>query len=349
MATKPRKTRIGESCIAPGLPAIDDALKATGRGRRMIDVQRLTKTFGTHVALNDVTFRVPRATVVGLLGRNGAGKTTLLRILAGVIRPTAGRVLVAGLDGESCPLGARGQIGYLAESAPLYPELRVMEHLSFRASQKRIARKERLDRVKRSLSLVDAWQWRDNFCGHLSRGMRQRVGLADALLAEPPVLLLDEPTAGLDPNQAGETRELIDKLGQTGTIIVATHVLTEVDAICDSAIVIERGMVVAEGSLPELHALGRSSNLAVTLRATADQAEVALRECPAPRIAVEQVEAGVVRIVLSCPSEMRIEELAEFATAILARRGIPIREIRQETASLEQIFSKLTAVEEQRR
>jgi ABC-2 type transport system ATP-binding protein len=308
----------------------------------MIDVERIGKTFGSHVALSDVTFRVPRGTVVGLLGKNGAGKTTTLRILAGVIRPTSGRVLVDGLDSAQDPLSARSRIGYLAESAPLYPELRVLEHLLFRAAQKRVARRDRHERVKQALSSVGAWQLRDCCCAQLSRGLRQRVGLADALLAEPPILLLDEPTAGLDPSQTRETRELIRKLGQTGTIILSTHLLAEVDAVCDSAIVIDRGTVVAEGSLSELHALGHCSELMLTLRTSTAQAEAALRDAPAQCIVVEDLDRGIVRVTLSCPAEMHLDELAEVVTSLVARHGIPVREVLRKTASLEQIFSELT-------
>ncbi len=314
----------------------------------MIAVDRVSKAYGTRVALSDVTFRVSSGTVLGLLGRNGAGKTTTLRILAGVTRPTTGTVSIGGIDGALASVQLRGKLGYLPESAPLYPELRVAEHLLFRAAQKGVSRRKRPDQVKRALSSVGAWQLRDTCCAHLSRGMRQRVGLADAILSEPPVLLLDEPTAGLDPNQTRETRELIRNLGQSSTVVVSTHILAEVDALCDSAMVIDQGKIVAEGTLAELYALGRSTELTLTLRTSVERALSILGNGIATRIAVEELELGIVRVLLGAPPEMNIEQFAEQVTLAVSSQGIPLREVAKKTASLEQIFAELTVHEEQR-
>jgi ABC-2 type transport system ATP-binding protein len=312
----------------------------------LIEVERLTRTFGTHVALAGVTFGVPRGTVVGLLGKNGAGKSTTLRLLAGVVRPDSGRIVLDGIDSADAPRAARQKIGYLPESAPLYPELRVEEHLFFRAAQKGIRWRERAQQVKRALSLAGAWHLRDVRCGHLSRGLRQRVGLADALLPESPILLLDEPTAGLDPNQTRETRETIRKLGETCTIIVSTHILAEVDALCESAIVIDRGRVVAHGTVSELHALGQSSRLFVTFRASPEQVELAISDCAAECLSRQELAPGVQQLELGCPAGTDIDTLAEIVTAAAARRGIAVREVQRRTASLDQVFAELTEPEE---
>jgi ABC-2 type transport system ATP-binding protein len=313
----------------------------------VIEVERVSKAYGTQFALSDITFRVSSGTVLGLLGRNGAGKTTTLRILAGVTRPTTGSVSIDGINGPQSSVQLRGSLGYLPESAPLYPELRVAEHLVFRAALKGIPRRKRHEQVKRALSRVGAWQLRDRCCAHLSRGMRQRVGLADAILAEPKVLLLDEPTAGLDPNQTRETRELIRSLRPTSTVVVSTHLLAEVDALCDSAIVIDYGRIVAEGTLPELYAMGRSTELVLTMRSSAERARSVLEDGFATHVVVESLEPGIVRAVVGCPPDTGVEYFAERVTLAITSQGIPLREVTKRTPSLEQIFAELTAHEEQ--
>jgi ABC-2 type transport system ATP-binding protein len=313
----------------------------------VIEVERICKSYGTQVALSDVSFSVSRGTVLGLLGRNGAGKTTTLRILAGVLRPTAGAVSIDGLDGAREPVKLRAKIGYLPESAPLYPELRVAEHLTFRAAQKGLVRRLRREQVKRALGLVNAWALRDTCCAHLSRGMRQRVGLADALLGAPPVLLLDEPTAGLDPNQTRETRELVRSLRETSTVVVSTHLLAEVEMLCDAAIVIDQGRIVAQGTLSELRALGRSTELVLTLRCSAERARDVLANETATHPTIVELEPGIVRVQFACPADLDVEHFAERVTTAVARHGIPLREVTKRAASLEQIFADLTTHQEQ--
>lgn len=309
----------------------------------MIQVERLQKTYGTHVALREVTFQVSRGEIVGLLGKNGAGKTTTLRILAGVLNPTAGRVSFDGKDCAMDPIQARGNVGYLPESAPVYPELRVEEHLMARAAQKGVPRRARRERVHWALSQVNARSFEQVLCGNLSRGMRQRVAMADALLKDVPILLLDEPTTGLDPSQTRETRELIRKLGETRTVIVSTHLLAEVEVLCDSAIVIDRGSVVGRGTLTELRQASRASQLTMTLRTSRHSAEAALRESAATLISIEEPEPGIVRVVLGCPVDTDLDHLAEATTRIVTSHGIPVRELTHKAASLEQIFAALTS------
>src|SRR5436190_22967522 len=218
----------------------------------MIDVQNLTKYYGDYPAVRDVTFHVPKGQIVGFLGPNGAGKSTTMRILAGYLAATSGSATIDGIDVFWDPVGVRRRIGYMPESCPLYTDMRVREYLHFRAGIKGLhgaIRRQRIDYVLKRCWLTDVDR---QLVGTLSRGYRQRVGLADALLANPAVLILDEPTAGLDPAQIRETRNLIRELGQEHTILLSTHILPEVEKTCDQVIIIHRGGIVASGPLGEL-------------------------------------------------------------------------------------------------
>ncbi len=218
----------------------------------MIHVSNLTKYYGDYPAVREVSFDVPRGQVVGFLGPNGAGKSTTMRILAGYLTATSGRATVAGIDVFWDPVGVRQKIGYMAESCPLYPDMRVVEYLTYRGGIKGLhgrACKKAVDRVVERCWLSEV---RRQLIGTLSKGYRQRVGLADALLHDPPVLILDEPTAGLDPGQIRETRQLIRALGQQHTVLLSTHILSEVEVTCDQAIIINRGQVAAAGRMEDL-------------------------------------------------------------------------------------------------
>ena len=227
----------------------------------MITVERLTKYYGEYPAVRDVSFEVAKRSVVGFLGPNGAGKSTTMRILAGYLTATGGRAIIDGHDVFRNPIEVRRSIGYMPESCPLYPELRVEEYLKFRAGLKGLgwsARRKRIDYVLGKCWLTDV---RRQLIGTLSKGYRQRVGLADALLADPPVLILDEPTAGLDPTQIRETRKLIRELGAQHTMLLSTHILSEVEMACDSIVMIDRGRVAEAGTLAEVRARHKNNNL----------------------------------------------------------------------------------------
>jgi ABC-2 type transport system ATP-binding protein len=218
----------------------------------MISVRSLTKYYGAYAAVRDVSFDVPRNKVVGFLGPNGAGKSTTMRILAGYLTATSGSATVDGIDVFWRPLEARRRIGYMPESSPLYPDMRVNEYLYYRAGIKGIHGRAARLAVQSCGDRCWLSGVRTQLIGTLSKGYRQRVGLADALLADPPVLILDEPTAGLDPSQIRETRQLIRDLGRHHTVLLSTHILSEVEAACDRAIIINRGQVAAAGSLADL-------------------------------------------------------------------------------------------------
>ena len=219
------------------------------RSRGMIHVEHLTKYYGDYAAVRNVSFEVGEGQVVGFLGPNGAGKSTTMRILAGYLTATSGTVEVAGMNVFWNPVEVRRKIGYMPESCPLYGEMRVGEYLRFRAGLKGVygsRRRARLDFVLDRCWLKDV---RRQLIGTLSKGYRQRVGLADALIAEPAVLILDEPTSGLDPAQIRETRGLIRELGKEHTVILSTHILSEVEKTCDHVIIINKGQVALDRSL----------------------------------------------------------------------------------------------------
>jgi ABC-2 type transport system ATP-binding protein len=218
----------------------------------VIHVRNLTKYYGDYAAVRDVSFDVERGQIVGFLGPNGAGKTTTMRILAGFLTATSGQANIAGCDVFWDPVRARRQIGYLPENCPLYPEMRAVEYLRFRAGLKGLhggRARQRINYVLERCWLTDV---RRQLIGTLSKGYRQRVGLADALLGDPPVLILDEPTVGLDPAQIRATRQLIRELGKEHTILLSTHILPEVEMTCDRVIIIHRGRVVASSALADL-------------------------------------------------------------------------------------------------
>ena len=220
----------------------------------MIEVQNLTKRYGPFTAVDDVSFRAERGEILGFLGPNGAGKTTTMRILTGYMPPTDGKAMVGGYDVQEKPIEAKRRTGYLPETPPLYPEMTVRDYLDFCARIKGVPRAERATRVKTSMERTRIADVAQRHCGKLSKGYRQRVGLAQALLHNPEVLILDEPTAGLDPKQIIETRQLIKQLGGDHTVILSTHILPEVSQTCHRVVIINKGRVVAIDSPDNLTA-----------------------------------------------------------------------------------------------
>jgi ABC-2 type transport system ATP-binding protein len=240
----------------------------------MIEVERLSKYFGPVMAVTNITFDVGRNEIVGLLGNNGAGKTTIMRILTTYLPATSGRARVAGHDVMTESMQVRQNIGYLPESVPLYPEMRVDEYLNYRATLKGVPRKTRQPRIDLALERCRIREVRRRLCGTLSKGYRQRVGLADAMIPDPPLLILDEPTDGLDPVQKRETLATLKELGQTHTVMLSTHLLSEVEAICSRVIILNRGHLGVAKKLSELET---DALILVELRGPADQVTGVLR------------------------------------------------------------------------
>jgi ABC-2 type transport system ATP-binding protein len=235
----------------------------------MIEVRDLVKRFGETRALDGVSFHAAKGEVVGFLGPNGAGKTTTLRILSTYLTADAGRATVCGFDAATQPMEVRRRVGYLPESPPLYGDHTVEEYLRFCAALRGVKRSRRRAAVDGSIESCGLGEVRGRLIGNLSRGFRQRVGLAQALVHDPEVLVLDEPTVGLDPRQIGEIRALVRSLGETRTVLLSTHILPEVAMTCSRAVIIDRGRVVAEDSI---EALGDPSALEKTfLRVTAGE------------------------------------------------------------------------------
>ena len=227
-------------------------LNSLADSRNLIEVDGLEKSYGPVKALRGISFSVGEGEVLGFLGPNGAGKSTTLRILSGFMPGDSGRVSVNGFDVGSESLAVRGSIGYLPEGVPLYPDMRVREFLSFRSRLKGISRSERKGRIDNSLEKTQTADIAGRMIGTLSRGYRQRVGIADALLGEPPVLILDEPTVGLDPVQVRQFRSLLSEIGRSRTVILSTHILSEVALVCSSVVILSEGRIVADDTVEGL-------------------------------------------------------------------------------------------------
>ncbi len=315
----------------------------------MIEVSGLTKQYGHYVAVDGVTFAVARGELVGFLGPNGAGKSTTLRMLAGYLGPTRGRIVVAGHDLAVDPERAKRALGYLPETCPLYPEMRVTEYLRFRASLKGVPRRLREGHVLRAVAqtqLVDVCGVR---IGELSKGYRQRVGIADALVADPPVLILDEPTAGLDPNQIREVRTLLKELAEEKAILLSTHILGEVDAICTRVLVLAKGKLVAEGPIAELTRQARTVGTGLRFRGRADLAQALTLGFPeiAKAVVVERDDEQMLCLywradASGVASEAVVEALVDklIAAKLKVRGTVELAE--REGTGLEAVFASLT-------
>ena len=316
----------------------------------MISVSHLVKRYGAHVAVNDVSFEVDKGDVVGFLGPNGAGKSTTLRILAGFLGPSEGSVRVAGHDVVSESFEARKSVGYMPETAPLYPEMRVVEYLTFRAELKGVLRRQRISWVGQAMEQARVTDVANNLIGTLSKGYRQRVGLADALVARPAILILDEPTAGMDPNQIREVRSVVKELGKNHTVLLSTHILSEVEATCSRVIVIAKGKLVAQGATQDLAKMRRKSASLVTVRGKAEDAKRALRAVTGMGIVREVTEERAggdstcsFRFTARTKDEVDGPTLVERAIAALVEKGLAVREVRAAEGSLEELFAELTS------
>lgn len=311
----------------------------------MIEVQHLTKRYGPVTAVDDVSFRVEPGEILGFLGPNGAGKTTTMRVITGYMPATDGQAIVAGHDVFKEPLEAKRRIGYLPETPPLYPDMTVREYLTFVARLK-IGKMTAADcamRVAHAMKRAHVDDMADRHCGKLSKGYRQRVGLAQALIHDPDVLVLDEPTAGLDPKQISETRDLIKTLAGNHTIVLSTHILPEVAQTCTRVVIINKGRVVAVDTTENLtHQLKGSASLYVQVEGP-DESAAALRAVPGVR-QVTQADRHDQWIGFEVDVEPNHDVRRSVAQTVV-NRGWGLLELRPTKVSLEEVFLQLTTEE----
>ena len=310
----------------------------------MVEVQHLTKQYGRVMAVNDVSFRVERGEIFGFLGPNGAGKTTTMRILTGYMPATDGKAIVAGFDVFEQPIEAKRRTGYLPETPPLYPDMTVAEYMDFVAKVKGVPSAGRRGRIREMMDRTRITDVANRQCSKLSKGYRQRVGLAQALIHNPDVLVLDEPTAGLDPKQIIETRELIKGLAGDHTIILSTHILPEVSQTCQRVVIINKGKVVAIDTPDNLTArLRGSETLYVQLDAGGADASGALTRVAGVTRVVES-ERKDSHVAYEVESERGHDVRRELAQAVVTS-GWGLLELRPMRMSLEEIFLSLTTEE----
>ena len=304
----------------------------------MIEVQHVTKQYGPTTAIQDISFTVEEGEIVAFLGPNGAGKTTTMRLLTGYMPPTEGRLRIAGYDCAESPIQVKQRIGYLPESPPLYLELTVHEYLTFVGRLKGLSSEQLTQRKGQVLEQTGLVDVQHRVIGHLSRGYRQRVGLAQAILHDPPVLILDEPTVGLDPNQIIEIRDLIKSLAGTHTIILSTHILSEATALCQRVIIIHQGRIAAVDTPEQLSArLRHSQKLSLTVKKSLSDMEPQLRAIPGVREVCAGPSSNTYIVEASLDSDIQ-EDLTQF----VVKHGLGLLELKSQTFSLEDVFIRLT-------
>ncbi len=308
----------------------------------MIHVDNLSKSFGAVRAVDGISFDVARGEVVGLLGPNGAGKTTTMRMITGYLPQDSGTITIDGIPVDVDATATRSRIGYLPESAPLYTDLEVVESLEYTAKLRNVPASECPRRIRAMIETCGLGAVIGRRIGELSKGYRQRVGLASAMLHEPPILILDEPTSGLDPNQIVEIRDLIRAIGRERTVILSTHILQEVEATCSRALIISNGKLAGQGTIEELTGLSHgSARYIVSLRASRSAIESRLRELSGFEFDswISQPESERQRVVLRGTANTdQGEEVFRWAMA----SDLPLSELTRESATLEQVFRELT-------
>lgn len=306
----------------------------------MIKVENITKKYPGFTALEDVSFQIKKGEIVGLLGPNGAGKTTTMRIIAGFLPMTDGTVTIDGVDVFDDSLKAREGLGYLPENTPLYPQMKVREYLNFIADLKHISKKEKKDQISDVIEKCGLQAKKETLIKFLSKGYKQRVGIAQALLGDPKLIILDEPTIGLDPNQIVEIRKLIKELGKSKTIILSTHILQEVSAVCTKVIIINGGKVIAVDSPENLTKGATGVQFVISVKGAAEE----VFECISGLKKVERVievsnKEGVVTLKVNAKDK---EDPRELISNAVIKNGWSLLEMRKESVDLEHIFMRMT-------
>ena len=304
----------------------------------MIEVSHVSRNFGTFRAVNDVSFSIPTGQIVGLLGPNGAGKTTTMRMITGFLAPSEGQIFIDGEDITKVPVESKKKIGYMPESAPLYGEMIVEDYLKYIAQMHGENAAEKVPALCKECGLKEVMS---KNISELSRGNRQRVSLAHALMADPEILILDEPTSGLDPNQVEDVRAIIREIGKTRTVIVSTHILSEVETLCSRAIIISGGKVVADSSIENLkNSIGSSTTVFVEFDGDAKKAEAAAHSVEGvANVSSNKVENGHNEVVVSVNGEA---EIRPALVKKLIEAGCDIYAMAMQSNTLEDVFHALT-------
>jgi ABC-2 type transport system ATP-binding protein len=307
----------------------------------MIKTEHLSKRYETLTAVDDVTFEVRPGEVLGFLGPNGAGKTTTMRMLAGFISPTSGKASICGHDVETDTLAAKASLGYLPEGAPSYGEMTVQAFLEFISELRQLQGEQRTKRLEYVIGRLQLERVLTQTIETLSKGFRRRVGLAQALIHDPPVLILDEPTDGLDPNQKHEVRTLINEMARDKIIVISTHILEEVDAVCTRAIIIARGRIVADDTPQGLATKSRYHN-AVSLKLERPEQLAAARAAVAALPSVAEVEVSEREASLTALPRAGASILSALSE-LAARQGLALKELHLESGRLDEVFRTITA------
>lgn len=309
----------------------------------MIGLEHVTKRFGQVEAVSEVSLHVPGGMIVGLLGQNGAGKTTTLNMLTGYYPPTSGRVLIDGMDMLLKPRECKRRIGYLPEQPPLYDEMTVREYLRFCCALKEVVRRDVRRHVEEIIGLCGLGEMADRTLGCLSRGYRQRAGIAQALCGDPPVLVLDEPTVGLDPKQVVEIRALIGEIGKTHTVLFSSHLLGEVQQLCSRVVILNRGRLCYQG---DVNARGDRLILRARIAGSSKGLLTAVRELPCVEDAqlLGRDGAGALDVRIRCREQSPVPQEALFR--LLCRLDMPLLSLGEERDSLEEIFLRVTSGDE---
>ena len=311
----------------------------------MIKVEQLAKRYADVYAVDHISFEVNQGEILGLLGPNGAGKTTTMRILTCYMPATSGTATVAGYDVFRDSINVRKQIGYLPENVPLYPEMRVKEYLTFRAKLKRVPSRERKLKIDECIDKCRIKEVQNQIIGTLSKGYRQRVGLADTLVHDPKILILDEPTIGLDPNQIRQVRQLIKELGERHTILLSTHILPEVEMLCGRVIIINKGKIVAMDTPSNLESqLKGGSNIVLEVRGNGEKIKNALSSIKGVKKVVWHDKGEVNNFAVEAEKGMDIRE--DIFLNIVKNNGV-IREMKQVVVTLEEVFHQITTQEQE--
>ncbi|MCR5623939.1 MAG: ABC transporter ATP-binding protein [Lachnospiraceae bacterium] len=308
----------------------------------MIEVKHLVKRYGKHAAVNDLSFKVDNGKVVGFLGPNGAGKSTTMNMITGYIAPTEGQILVDGVDIADNPKVAKKNIGYLPEIPPLYPDLRVREYLNFVAEIKGVKGKKRAEMVNEIMTRVKITDVSERLIRHLSKGYKQRVGLAEAMMNYPSMVILDEPSVGLDPGQTIEMREIIKELAKDHTVLLSSHIMQEISAVCDEVIIINEGQILTIDTPQNIvEKMNTNSGLHIVIKGEKEDIKNALRTIP-EIVDVkydETCEENTIGMTLYTRNGIDIRETIFFK---LSEAGLPIMELEREELTLEQAFIRLT-------